>query len=54
MDGYKGSNGGKGRAEEFRKPGQIQLGPTSRMFYALKGISGPGLRVAGKIVKIKR
>lgn len=27
---------------------QTQLDSTSRMFYALKGISGPGLREAGK------
>lgn len=50
----KGQVGVKGRQRSSETLAQIQLDPTSRMFYAIKGISGPGLRVAGEIVKVKR
>ena len=55
VDGYTGSDGGKGRAWGSEELAQIQLDPTGRtsfFFFILKGISGSGLSVAGKIVKV--
>lgn len=52
VDEYNRSDG-KGRAEEFRKPGSpTQLDSTSTMFYALKEISGLGLKITGNTVKV--
>mgnify|MGYP007134203081 CR=1 FL=1 len=43
----------KGGLRGSEELAQIQLDPTGRtFFFALKGISGSGLRVPGKIVKV--
>lgn len=52
MRDTKGQKGVKGGHRGSETLAQIQLDPTGRTFFAFKGISGSGLRVEGKIVKI--
>lgn len=50
-------DGQMGEREGQRSSGdsaQTQLDSTGRLFYALKGISGPGLRITGHTVKVQR